>query len=161
MWISSIGSSPEEKTGKLTAGFGASDEKIGPSSRSASRCTILVDEPILLIKTAWGGKSINTDFRSPSGGPFEFRDDQIAKFKEQGKDVDQIKAEKAEATGHYYRLMVDHVKHVLGDIKRVYPLRRKGRLRTRLLVWFRGWNDMVDGGTYADRAQPGGYDLYA
>ena len=27
-----------------------------------------VGEPILLIKTSWGGKSLNTDFRSPARG---------------------------------------------------------------------------------------------
>jgi hypothetical protein len=26
-------------------------------------------EPILLIKNAWGGKSLMVDFRPPSGGP--------------------------------------------------------------------------------------------
>ncbi len=29
------------------------------------------DGPILIIKTAWGGKSLNTDFRPPSAGPYE------------------------------------------------------------------------------------------
>lgn len=31
-----------------------------------------VNEPILIIKNAWGGKSLHTDFRSPSAGRYEF-----------------------------------------------------------------------------------------
>ena len=29
------------------------------------------------------------------------------------------------------------------------------------MVWFQGWNDMVDGGTYPMRGQPGSYDAYS
>ena len=81
----------------------------------------LLDEPILIIKTAWGGKSLHTDFRPPSAGPYEFNEAQLERFRKQGKDIEAIKADKAKATGHYYRLMIDHVKKVLADIKRVYP----------------------------------------
>ena len=42
------------------------------------------------------------------------------------KDIEKAKADKAAATGHYYRLMIQHVKHVLGDIRRVYPKYEKG-----------------------------------
>ncbi|MEM7391416.1 MAG: sialate O-acetylesterase [Verrucomicrobiota bacterium] len=31
----------------------------------------LVDEPVLIIKTAWGGKSLHTDFRPPTGKAWE------------------------------------------------------------------------------------------
>ena len=123
VWISAIGCSEEEKVGKLTAGFGAENRgpKIGPEFTFGIYMQKLVDEPILIIKTAWGGKSINTDFRPPSAGPYPFNESQLAKIKEQGKDLAQVKAEKAKATGHYYRLMLDHVKTVLADIKQVYP----------------------------------------
>ena len=87
VWISSIGSSPEEKHGKLTVGYGASkeNEKIGPELTFGIYMQKLLGEPVLIIKTAWGGKSINTDFRPPSAGPFEFRDEQLKQFGEQGK----------------------------------------------------------------------------
>ena len=32
----------------------------------------LLNEPILIIKTSWGGKSLHTDFRPPSAKPYEF-----------------------------------------------------------------------------------------
>ena len=164
VWISSIGSSPQERTGKLTAGYGADagGTKIGPEFTFGIYMHKLLDEPILIIKTAWGGKSINTDFRPPSAGPYEFNEKQLENFERQGKDLEQIKADKAKATGHYYRQTIDHVKKVLGDIKRVYPdYDEKQGYELAGFVWFQGWNDMVDGGTYANRGQPGSYDAYS
>jgi hypothetical protein len=109
--------------GQLTAGFGAQARgpKIGPEFTFGIYMQKLLDEPILIIKTAWGGKSLHTDFRPPSAGPYEFNEAQLAGFEKQGKDLDAIRAEKAEATGRYYRLMIEHVKHVLADINGSFP----------------------------------------
>ncbi|MCA9139871.1 MAG: hypothetical protein KDB00_24025 [Planctomycetales bacterium] len=164
VWITSIGSAEQEQSGRLTAGYGASARgpKIGPEYLFGITMEKLIDEPILIIKTAWGGKSLNTDFRPPGAGAYEFNDDQLETFKKQNKDIDKIKADKIEATGHYYRLMMDHVKSVLADIKRVYPEYDSTRgYELAGFVWFQGWNDMVDRGTYPDRDQPGGYDQYS
>lgn len=164
VWISSIGCAEEEQVGKLTAGFGAKSRgpKIGPEFTFGIYMQKLLDEPILIIKTAWGGKSLHTDFRPPSAGPFEFNEAQLERFVEQGKDIEAIKTDKAKATGHYYRLMTEHVKKVLADIKRVYPDYdpRQGH-KLAGFVWFQGWNDMVDRGTYPNRDKPGGYDQYS
>lgn len=164
VWISSIGSSDEEKVGRLTAGFGSSARgpKIGPEFTFGIYMHKHLNEPILLIKTAWGGKSLNTDFRPPSAGPYEFNESQIAQFKNQKKDLDQIKSDKAKATGHYYRLMIEHVKKVLADIKRVYPGYNATRgYELAGFVWFQGWNDMVDRGVYPNRDKTGGYNQYS
>ena len=164
VWISSIGSSEEEKTGLLTAGFGAEQRgpKIGPEFTFGLYLEKLLDEPILIIKTAWGGKSLNTDFRPPSAGPYQFNETQLETFRKQGKDIAAIKAEKAQATGLYYRLMMEHVKKVLADIGRVVPgYNAKQGYEMAGFVWFQGWNDMVDSGTYPHRDQPGGYDQYS
>jgi len=164
VWISSIGCADEEQVGKLTAGFGSQGggPKIGPEFTFGIYMERLVDGPILIIKTAWGGKSLHTDFRPPSAGPYEFDEARLERFKEQGKDVEAIKAAKAEATGRYYRLMIDHVKKVLADPERVCPAYDPGQgYELAGFVWFQGWNDMVDSGTYPNRGQPGGYDQYS
>ena len=164
VWISSIGCADTEQTGKLTAGFGASQNgpKIGPEFTFGLYMEKFTDAPILLIKTAWGGKSLNTDFRPPSAGPYVFNETQLAAFQKQGKDLAAIKAEKEKETGVYYRLMVEHVKKVLGDIKRVVPDYDAAQgYELAGFVWFQGWNDMVDGGTYPNRDKPGGYDAYS
>jgi alpha-galactosidase len=164
VWISSIGcggNDTEEQTGKLTAGFGATKEKIGPEFTFGLTMEKMTDSPILIIKTAWGGKSLNTDFRPPSAGPYVFNETQLATFTKQGKNVDDMKAAKAKETGVYYKQMMDHVKKVLGDIKRVVPdYDEKQGYELAGFAWFQGWNDMVDGGTYPQRDKPGGYDAY-
>lgn len=163
VWISSIGSSKEVKFGTLTAGYGAEGRrpKIGPEFTYGITMHKLLGEPILLIKTAWGGKSLHTDFRPPSAGPFVFRQEQLDQWKAQGKDLDEIKAAKVKATGHYYRLMLSHVRGVLSDIKAVYPSYDQQGYELAGFVWFQGWNDMVDRGIYPRRDQKGGYDDYS
>ena len=75
VWISSVGcagngwSDVIEQTGKLTTGFGASPSEIGPEFTFGIYMEKLLVEPILLIKTSWGGRSLHTDFRPPSAGP--------------------------------------------------------------------------------------------
>ncbi len=155
-------SSGDVKRGQLTTGFGASDEKIGPELTFGITMQQQLGEPILIIKTAWGGKSLNTDFRPPSAGPYQFDENQLANWRKQGKDLTEIKAAKEEATGHYYRLMIDHVNAVLADLKKVSPdYDPKRGYELAGFVWFQGWNDMVDGGTYPNRYQPGGYEEYS
>lgn len=165
VWITSIGCAGDdtkEQTGKLTAGFGASSDKIGPEFTFGLTMEKLISEPILLIKTAWGGKSLNTDFRPPSAGPYAFNEVQLEQFQKQGKDVAVVKAEKTAATGIYYRLMIQHVKRVIDDINRVVPSYDPAKgYELAGFAWFQGWNDMVDGSTYPHRDKPGGYDEYS
>lgn len=164
VWISSLGSSAEVKTGQLTAGYGADKRgvRIGPEFTFGIYMEEQLDEPILIIKTAWGGKSLHTDFRPPSAGPFTFRNEQLEQMQKQGKDIEAIRKEKLEQSGHYYRLMVEHVNKVLADIDRVYPEYDSSKgYELAGFVWFQGWNDMTDGGVYPNRYQPGGYDAYS
>ena len=155
-------SSEGEKQGTLTVGFGANDEKIGPELTFGIFVQKHLNEPILIIKTAWGGKSLHTDFRSPSAGPYVFSEQQMESFKKQGKNPDEVRLEKSEATGRYYRLMMDYVKKVLIHIQGVYPDYNPDQgYELSGFVWFQGWNDMVDGGVYPDRAKSGGYDAYS
>jgi alpha-galactosidase len=164
VWISSIGSADEEQVGRLTAGFGAKARgpKIGPEFTFGLYMQKLLDEPILIIKTAWGGKSLHTDFRPPGAGPYELNEKQLQTIEKQGKDLATIKADKAQATGRYYRLMIEHVQKVLADIGRIYPdYDPEQGYEVAGFVWFQGWNDMVDRGVYPDRGRPGGYDAYS
>jgi len=137
VWVSYLHSGGI-KEGKLTTGFGAQNgDKIGPEFMFGITMEKELDEPILLIKTAWGGKSLITDFRPPSAAT----DDK--------------------PTGQYYKLMADHVRSVLKDIKKVYPdYVESDGYEVAGFVWFQGWNDMVNGGAYPDRFKPGGYDEY-
>ena len=79
VWISYLTGSPDrgmlgEGFGKLTAGYGSRSNpredggKIGPEFTFGIYMQKLLDEPILIIKSAWGGKSLIEDFRPPSAG---------------------------------------------------------------------------------------------
>ena len=157
-----------EGHGLLTTGYGARRDpakdggKIGPEYLFGLTVAKAHEGPVLLIKCAWGGKSLHTDFRPPSAGPFEFSAEQLARLEKQGKDVEEIQADKAAATGRYYRYMIEHVKRVLADPRRVVPKYSKRRgYELAGCVWFQGWNDMVDRGVYPQRDKPAGYASYS
>jgi alpha-galactosidase len=168
VWITSVGcqgdaySDLREAKGQLTIGYGAPNGKIGPEYTFGLTMEARGAGPVLLIKTSWGGRSLHTDFRPPSGGPFAWNDADLERRQKRGDDIAKLKAEKVAATGVYYREMIEHVKHVLADVKRVVPTYdAKAGYELAGFVWFQGFNDLVDGGVYPDRAKAGGFDTYA
>lgn len=160
-WISYLtghyeGKANGEGTGKLTTGYGARGSsptkdggKIGPEFMFGLTMDAAIKEPVLITKTAWGGRSLSTEFRPPSAGPYKFNDAQIEQMKKQGKDIEAEKAKKAEESGRFYKFMTDHVKSVLADPKRVCPdYDAAVGYEIAGFVWFQGFNDLVNGGTY-------------
>ncbi len=177
VWISYLTGAEEnriERTGRLTAGYGSlwgvdptkPGEKIGPEFTFGLALEAALDEPVVIIKTAWGGKSLHTDFRPPSAGPYVLNEFQRKLYygpKGHGvpEDMTQWLASKEQETGRCYRLMIGHVRKVLGDLRRVCPAYQEGQgYELSGFVWFQGWNDLVDGHTYPDRGQPGRFDEY-
>ncbi|MEO6924492.1 MAG: sialate O-acetylesterase, partial [Bryocella sp.] len=167
VWISSVGCAGEnelgdiEQKGKLSAGFGATTEKIGPEFTFGITMEKMLGEPILIIKTSWGGRSLHTDFRPPSAGPYVWSDYELNHLKQRGDDLNKLKAEKLKATGLAYRRMIGHVRKVLGEIPRVVPgYDEKQGYELAGFVWFQGFNDLVSSWTYHDRMKSGGYDQY-
>jgi len=147
-----------EGFGKLTAGYGSRSNpaedggKIGPEFTFGLTMEKAIDGPILIIKTAWGGKSLHTDFRPPSAGPYELpratrelwaKHPQGAHGIPRAEDQKKWRAKKDAQTGVYYRLMIDHVKKVLADPRRIVPdYDAKAGYEISGFVWFQGWNDM-------------------
>ena len=146
-----------EGFGRLTAGYGSrrkpneSGGKIGPEFMFGIHMGAAKDEPVLIIKTAWGGKSLHTDFRPPSAGPYVPTEDDVKRKK--FETAEQLAALK-KSTGHYYRLMIAHVRQVLGDIKRVYPgYDADEGYEIAGFVWFQGWNDLVNRSVYPEQQE--------
>jgi hypothetical protein len=149
VWISYFthqGDGNGEATGRLTAGFGArsnaskDDGKIGPEFTFGLAMDEAASEPVLIIKTAWGGKSLFHDFRPPSAGVYP----------RTAKDIEKDRYREADS-GNYYRLMIEHVKKVLADPKRVCPAYdARAGFEIAGFVWFQGWNDMVDRDFYPE-----------
>jgi len=156
-YFTGIDTNNGEGFGKLTAGYGSRQNpardggKIGPEFTFGLAMDAAFEEPVLLIKTAWGGKSLHTDFRPPSAGPYKFSEEQLADLAKRGKDLAEVKAKKAAETGVYYRLMVEYVKRVLADPKRVCPEYDSAQgFELAGFVWLQGWNDLVDRNVYPE-----------
>jgi alpha-galactosidase len=181
-WISyltGLGDKDFVLDGPMTAGYGSMwgvdptkpGDKIGPEFTFGLTMDAAIKEPVLVIKTAWGGKSLNTEFRPPSAGPYKLPQatkDLWAQYPNGAHNIpkeEERKAwwdEKKKTTGVNYRMMIEHVKKVLADPKRVCPeYDAKEGYEIAGFVWFQGWNDLVDGLTYPDRHdKPEGYALY-
>jgi hypothetical protein len=109
--INSIADS-NRKSGKLAVGFGGSESKIGPEYAFGLSIAEKIDGPILLIKTSWGGKSLNYDFRPPSAGPYQPNEKEKAKGNPE---------EIAKNAGLFYRSMNEAVHKVLDNLKESHP----------------------------------------
>jgi alpha-galactosidase len=155
VWISSLNGKYRtyggEGVGKLSAGYGLRKDDptqpgdcIGPEYTFGITMEESYDGPILLIKTAWGGKSLHVEYRPPSGGEYVMPDAMIAKLQQKPGALRKKQADLKKYTGKYYRYMIDHVNMVLSDIDRVCPdYDQTAGYQLAGFVWFQGWNDYV------------------
>jgi alpha-galactosidase len=179
VWMSYLtgkydGSANGEGLGKLTAGFGArgasfdkNGGKIGPEFTFGLRMDEKLDQPVVIIKTAWGGRSLHTEFRPPSAGPYELNAYQKKLYygpKQHGvpENTEKWLEQKKLETGVFYRMMIEHVQKTLKDLKHVYPDYKEDQgYELAGFVWLQGFNDMVDSHTYPDRGKPGRFNEYS
>jgi hypothetical protein len=132
VYISSI-AGRNKRNGPLTIGYGASTDEIGPELGFGMSMAQRIDSPILLIKAAWGGKSLHYNFRPPSAGPYELSEKELASDK-----ADQIKKD----VSLNYRLMQEHVQSVLENIEDHHPqYDASAGYEIAGFVWFQGFND--------------------
>ncbi len=131
------------RTGKLTIGYGTArkDDKrlFGPELGFGWVVGDHYDQDVLIIKTAWGGKSIDRDFRPPSRGYPESINEMLEKGKKRNPNLtmDEIK----KSYGHFYRQMIEEVKQVTGDLKTYAPNYQGQGYEIAGFVWFQGFND--------------------
>ena len=132
-----------DRHGKLTVGYG-SPERIGPELDFGHTVGQHYDETVLLIKTAWGGKSLYRDFRPPSAGEADAKilEQQLANMKKRNPDatMDDVK----KSYGVFYKKMVDDVNATLADISKYVPEYNDRGYELAGFIWFQGWNDMVN-----------------
>ena len=113
-------------SGKLAPGFGGSEHTIGPELMFGNVMGDYIDEDVLIIKTAWGGKSLGNDFLSPSAGG-------------QGYNP-----QKSGDTGFYYKEMLAVVKEVTANIEKYVPDYKGQGFEIVGFGWHQGWNDRVN-----------------
>jgi alpha-galactosidase len=131
-----------DRKGKLTVGYG-SPGCIGPELEFGTVVGDHYAEQVLLIKTAWGGRSLYRDFRPPSAGlPAPAV---LGKMlaEQQKRKPDATLADVKESFGASYRAMLEEVNDTLSDLKRHFPEYAGQGYDLAGFVWFQGWNDMI------------------
>ncbi len=140
-----------ERHGKLTVNYGA-PQCIGPELQFGWSVGDHYEEPVLLIKPAWGGRSLYRDFRSPSAGlPPDAALQKLltnAQKKKPETTLDDIK----KTFGATYRDMLTEVQAGLGDLKTYVPGYAGQGYELAGFIWFQGWNDMIDRDATAEYA---------
>ena len=122
------------RKGPLTAGYGARPELIGPELGFGWVIGDALDQPVLLIKCAWGGKSLAVDFRPPSAGKLPYS---------LGEKADAAIAADPMVLGKYYRETLALVKQSLGQIQEHFP-QSGGKYELAGFAWHQGWNDRIN-----------------
>lgn len=129
VWISYL-----DRRGPLTVGFGAKPTMIGPELGFGAVVGDACDEPVLLIKCAWGGKSLAVDFRPPSAGKVPYS---------LGEKMDAAIAEDPAIVGKYYRETLSLTKAALANLKELVPGAEGQSYVLAGFGWHQGWNDRI------------------
>jgi alpha-galactosidase len=141
-----------ERHGPLTIGYG-SPGRTGVELEFGTLMGDRFEEPVILVKPAWGGHSLVRDFRPPSAGfpapealqkELDQAQANVKKNNEKNKKnvplptMEEIKSR----YGASYRKMLAEVKDVTDNYATLFPP-LKGRKKIEIvgLVWFQGWND--------------------
>lgn len=144
-----------DKSGGLSIGYGSRD-RTGVELEFGHVLGEKFEEPVLLIKTCWGGHSLYKLFRSPSAGmpsdetlaaELEKAQANVKKRNEKnGKDdplptMDDIR----EVYGSSYRNMMTEVEETMANAGDLFPKLKGKKLGIAGFVWHQGWNDQYNG----------------
>ena len=129
--------------GKLTVGY-HNPKSIGPELGFGLVVGDHDKGPILLIKSAWGGRSLYGDFRPPSAGlpPQAVLDKALANLRKRKPQATMDEVTKP--YGAAYREMMNEVQTTLADLKNYVPSYAGQGYEIAGFVWFQGWNDMIN-----------------
>jgi alpha-galactosidase len=123
----------QDQKGRLSVGYTWPPKvKVGPELGFGEVVGDAMEEPVLLVKSAWGGQSLDVDFRPPSAGwdrPFDLSD------REQWKPGTQ---------GWAYKQIFNNQYIVFNDLGSHFPELKGREYEIAGLVWFQGWNDLID-----------------
>jgi alpha-galactosidase len=144
VWITYPSKNGGAQHGPLTVGYGTKGEdSIGPEFGFGHAVGSALEEPVLLVKIAWGGKSLAVDFRPPSEPP---TDEEVkARLEQQQRKrpettVDEVKQQ----YGHYYREMIRHAKEELANVDERFPQLKGRELEIAGFIWHQGFNDVIN-----------------
>ncbi|MEX2028758.1 MAG: NPCBM/NEW2 domain-containing protein [Candidatus Curtissbacteria bacterium] len=116
-------------TGGLMVGYGANDSTIGPELQFGNVVGDNYDGDVLIIKTAWGGKSLAVDFCPPGAA---------------GESGYKYMPTAAGDTGYYYVQMLATVNEVLDRVGDYVPSYEGQGYEIAGFGWHQGWNDRIN-----------------
>lgn len=126
--------------GPLTIGYG-SKGATGPELAFGHVLGNSLEDPVLLIKTAWGGHSLFKDFRPPSAG-LPGKQDLETELKNVQKKQPNVTLEQIKAGyGESYRQMLAELKRVLAEKDTLFPALTDYKPEMAGFFWFQGFND--------------------
>lgn len=125
VWIVNLSDTANPQKGWLTTGYGVSADHIGPEYGFGFVMGDRYEDPVLLIKSAWGGRSLVHNFLPPSSGQYP-------------------KPEKDGDKGFHYAEILRHVKEITGDVKAHFPDYDGKGYEIVGFGWHQGWNDRID-----------------
>jgi alpha-galactosidase len=140
-----------DRHGPLTIGFGSPD-RTGPELEFGTVMGDRFDQPVLLIKAAWGGHALFRQFRPPSAGlpsdeqlakELAERQRQVQERNEQNQAADPLPTleDIKQPYGSSYREMLAEVQAVREQFETLFPALQGRTLELAGFVWFQGWND--------------------
>lgn len=140
-----------DRKGPLTVGYGSSG-CTGVELEFGSAMGNHFDEPVLLIKAAWGGHSLYKNFRPPSAGlPEAMLQKDLDEAQKRVKQDNEKNNKNAPLPtledikkdyGSSYRNMLAEVKDVQGSYAKLFPELEGKTLELTGFVWFQGFNDI-------------------
>ena len=143
VWITYPSKNGGAKHGGLSVGYGTKGvDSIGPEFGFGHTVGNAIEEPVVLIKIAWGGKSVAVDFRPPGAPPEDAAIEELlekAKKKKPDTTIEDVKAR----YGHYYREVLRHAKEELANLDKRFPELRGAEPELAGLIWHQGFNDKI------------------
>lgn len=144
-----------DRHGPLTIGFGSPD-RTGAELEFGTVMGDHLQEPVLLIKAAWGGHSLVKNFRPPSAGlpsddklqaELEQAQQRVRQNNEKNKKDDPLPTmdDIKKPYGSSYRNMLSEVRTTLANVDTLFPPLKGKQPELAGLVWFQGWNDQYGG----------------
>jgi alpha-galactosidase len=141
--------------GRLTIGYGSRD-RTGVELQLGHTLGDHYEEPVLLIKTAWGGHSLYQKFRPPSAGlrsaeklagELEKARERTRKNNEKRKKNDPLPTMEDIKAGYgvSWREMLKEVRETLENYETLFPSLKGATPEIAGFVWFQGWNDQYNG----------------